>query len=410
MTAEIIAVGSELLTPQRVDTNSLFLTRRLNERGIEVVRKTIVGDDRKRLADEIRQARRSSRIVIMTGGLGPTLDDISREAACDALGREMVFHPTILEDIEALFRSFKRKMADVNRRQAYILEGAEVLHNDNGTAPGQWFEDDDGILVLLPGPPRELEPLFEKQCLPRLERLESPYDYHTVSLRVVGVSESEVDQRIAPIYTAESRVATTILSAPGDMQIHLRAQAGSVEEARKIAESLGEKVQAELGDAIYTREDETLEQVVARLYRDRGATLAVAESCTGGLLAQRITSVPGSSEYFTGGFVTYTDDAKTGWLGIDTGTVEKHGAVSRETAAELAQAVRRKAGASVGVSITGVAGPTGATEETPVGTVFVGIADDTGVEVKQLHLGGDRHRVRVLAAQTALDLLRRRVG
>ena len=409
MTAEIIAVGSELLTPQRVDTNSLFLTQRLNERGIEVVRKTIVGDDRERLADEIRQARRTSQVVIMTGGLGPTLDDISREAASDALGREMVFHPEILENIEALFRGFKRQMADINRRQAYILEGAEVLHNDNGTAPGQWFEDDEGILVLLPGPPRELEPLFEKQCIPRLERLESPYEYHTVSLRVVGVSESEVDQRIAPIYTAESRVATTILSAPGDIQIHLRAQASSAEEARKIAESLAQKVEDELGTSIYTREDETLEQVVARLYRGSGTTLAVAESCTGGLLAQRITSVPGSSEYFAGGFVTYSDGAKTGWLGVDAATIEKHGAVSRETAAELARAVRQKAGASVGVSITGVAGPTGATEKTPVGTVFVGIADDAGVEVKQLHLGGNRHRVRVLAAQTALDLLRRRV-
>ena len=410
MTAEIIAVGSELLTPQRVDTNSLFLTQRLNERGIEVVRKSIVGDDRERLADEIRQARGSSQVVIMTGGLGPTLDDISREAASDALGREMVFHPEILENIEALFRSFKRKMADINRRQAYILEGAEVLHNDNGTAPGQWFEDDDGILVLLPGPPRELEPLFEQQCIPRLERLESPYEYHTVSLRVVGVSESEVDQRIAPIYTAESRVATTILSAPGDIQIHLRAQASTAEEARKIAASLGDKVEVELGEAIYTREGETLEQVVARLYCGSGTTLAVAESCTGGLLAQRITSVPGSSEYFAGGYITYSDGAKTAWLGVDAATIEKRGAVSRETAAEMARAVRQKAGASVGVSITGVAGPTGATEETPVGTVFVGIADDASVEVKQLHLGGNRHRVRVLAAQTALDLLRRRVG
>ena len=410
MTAEIIAVGSELLTPQRVDTNSLFLTQRLNERGIEVVRKTIVGDDRERLADEIRRARGSSQVVILTGGLGPTLDDISRETASDALGREMVFHPEILENIEALFRSFKRQMADINRRQAYILEGAEVLHNDNGTAPGQWFEDDDGILVLLPGPPRELEPMFEQQCMPRLERLESPHEYHTVFLRVVGVSESEVDQRIAPIYTAESRVATTILSAPGDIQIHLRAQASTAEEARKIAASLGDKVEVELGEAIYTREDETLEQVVARLYRGSGTTLAVAESCTGGLLAQRITSVPGSSEYFAGGVITYSDGAKTGWLGVDTGTVDKHGAVSRETAAEMARAVRQKAGASVGVSITGVAGPTGATEKTPVGTVFVGIADDTDVEVTQLHLGGDRHRVRVLAAQTALDLLRRRVS
>ena len=400
-------MGSELLTPRRVDTNSLFLTQRLNQRGIDVVRKTIVGDDRQRLAQEIRRARESSEIMIMTGGLGPTLDDLSRDAASDALGRKLVFQQQVVDWIEERFRRRGRKMADVNRRQAYILEGAEILPNARGTAPGQWFEDDAGILMLLPGPPLELEPMFAEECMPRLEKIESPYHYHTVSLRVAGVPESDLDQRIGPIYSAEPRVATTILAAPGDIQIHLRAKAARQEEARAIAEELAVRVAAELGQQIYTRENEPLEEVVGRRFRERGMTLAVAESCSGGLLAQRITAVPGASEYFAGGFVSYTEDAKINWLGVDRNTIEQHGVVSRETAEAMARAVRGKAKASVGASLTGVAGPAGGTEQTPVGTVFIGIASEGGVDVKERHFGGERELIRSLAAQTTLELLLR---
>ena len=400
-------MGSELLTPQRIDTNSLFLTRKLNERGIEVVRKTVVGDDRQRLANEIRRARESSGVVIMTGGLGPTLDDLSRDAASDALGRKLVFHQQVVDWIEERFRRRGRKMADVNRRQAYILEGAEIIPNSHGTAPGQWFEDDAGILMLLPGPPRELEPMFAEQCMPRMEKIESPYQYHTVSMRVTGVPESDLDQRIGPIYSAEPRVATTILAAPGDIQIHLRAKAARRDEARTIAEELAVRVEAELGPLIYTRENESLEEVVGRRFRERGMTLAVAESCTGGLLAERITAVPGASEYFAGGFVSYTEDAKINWLGVGQTTIEQHGAVSRETAEAMARAVRDKANASIGASITGVAGPGGGTEQTPVGNVFIGIARGNGVEVREHQFGGERGLIRSLAAQTTLELLLR---
>ena len=407
MTAEIIAVGSELLTPQRVDTNSLFLTRKLYERGIEVVRKTIIGDDRQRLALEIRRARESSEVVIMTGGLGPTLDDLSRDAASDALGRKLVFHQQIVDWIEERFRRRGRKMADVNRRQAYILEGAEIIPNARGTAPGQWFADDAGILILLPGPPRELEPMFADQCMPRFEKIESPYQYHTVSMRVTGVPESDLDQRIGPIYSAEPRVATTILAAPGDIQIHLRAKAARKEEARTIAEELAALVESELGQQIYTLENEPLEEVIGRRFHQRGLTLALAESCTGGLLAQRITAVPGASQYFAGGFVSYTEDTKINWLGVDQTTIEQHGAVSRETAEAMARAVRGKAKASVGAAITGVAGPGGGTERAPVGTVFIGIASESSVAVKERHFGGERELIRSLAAQTTLELLLR---
>ena len=410
MTAEIIAVGSELLTPSRMDTNSLFLTRKLNELGIDVVRKTIIGDDRARLADEIRQARGSSRIVIMTGGIGPTMDDVSREAASDALGRELEYHPEITEAILArVSRLGLQKMAEINKRQAYVLEGAEVLPNANGTAPGQWFEDETGVLMLLPGPPRELEPLFEEQCLPRLRKRESPHQFYTASLRVAGLPESELDERIAPIYTAESRVATTILASPGEIQIHMRAHAANGKEARAIAEALSGKVEDELGSSVFTQRDEPLEAALMRHCVDRKLTLAVAESCTGGMIAQKITAVSGSSDFFRGGMVAYSNDAKRQWLGVAEETLEKHGAVSKETAAEMAQGVRTRLDASLGVATTGIAGPGGGTPETPVGTVFIGVADEQCAEVKGMTIGGERDRVRLWAAHRALDMVRRRV-
>jgi nicotinamide-nucleotide amidase len=406
--AEIIAVGSELLTPSRIDTNSLYLTQKLNELGIEVVGKSVVGDDRERLASEIRRARKSSPLLVMTGGLGPTLDDVSREAAADALGRELVFHQEIIDAIEARFRRRNRVMSENNRRQGLILEGAEILPNPNGTAPGQWLQDEGGILVLLPGPPRELKPMFEEQCLPRLGTIASPYQYYTLSMRVAGLPESEVDQRIGPIYSEEKRVATTILASPGEIQLHLRARASTKDEARQIAEALGQKVEAELAPYVFTRKDEPIEQVVARLFREKGKTLAVAESCTGGLLAEKITSVPGSSEYFVGGFVTYTEDSKASWLGVKESTLREFGAVSKQTAEEMAVAVRAKANASVGVSTTGVAGPGGGSEKTPVGTVFIGVADESGVEVTEIHVGGERDLVRLWSVQKAMDLVRRK--
>jgi nicotinamide-nucleotide amidase len=357
----------------------------------------------------LRQAREVSGLVITTGGIGPTLDDLTREAASDALGRQLIFQPSIVEAIEERFRRFNRKMAEINKRQAYVLEGAEILPNPNGTAPGQYLRDDKGILIILPGPPRELQPMFEEQCLPRLLQLESPDKYHTATLRIALMPESEVDERIGPIYSLEPRVATTILAAPGDIQVHLRAKAATLEQARDIAESLSLKVEAELGKPVYSRANEALVDVVARLFRERQLTVATAESCTGGLLAETLTSLAGSSEYFRGGFVSYSEQGKIETLGVPAETIREHTVYSAETAEQMALAARRKLGASVGFGITGVAGPDGGTEQTPVGTVFLALADQAGTEVVKRNLVGDRERIRGMAVLIALEMLRRRI-
>lgn len=413
MQAEIIAVGTELLTQGKLDTNSLFLARKLAERGIALARKSVVGDARELLAREIRRAREEAAVVILTGGLGPTLDDLTREAASDATGRPLALRSEIVRDIAARFRKFNRPMAKVNERQAYVLEGARILPNPRGTAPGQWLEDERGILILLPGPPRELEPLFEQACLPLFDRHAPPSRFFTRTLRVAGIGESDVEQRIGPIYAPEKRVATTLLSAPGDIQIHLVAQAADASEARAVAEALGRRIQEELGDAVYSLDGAPLDATVATLLRERGWKLAVAESCTGGLVASRLTDRPGSSEFFAGGIVSYSVAAKRDWLGVDSALLAAQGAVSEPTAAAMAAAARNRAAAlgepAAGLAVTGYAGPGGGTERDPLGTVYFGVADSAGMQVTRRQFGGGRQRVRALAAQTALELLRRRV-
>jgi nicotinamide-nucleotide amidase len=407
MNAEIIAVGSELLTPERLDTNSLFITGELNSLGIEVVAKMVIGDDIARLAEAVRGALVRSEIVILTGGLGPTEDDVTRQATATALGRELLFQPEICEVIERRFARMNRKMVEVNRRQAYVISGAEVLANDKGTAPGLWIDDGGRVVVLLPGPPPELQPMFLGQCMPRLERLAPPQVIRTRFYRVAGMGESDLDQLIAPVYKPYANPATTILAAPGDIQIHLRARCADEHEAERLLAELGARIESLLGDRIYSHTGEPLEAVVGGRLRDAVATLSVAESCTGGLLAQRITSVAGSSDFFTGGFITYTNRMKVEMLGVDARLIEEHGAVSEPVAEAMASGARLRTGSTYALSITGVAGPAGGTEAKPVGTVVIGLATPTGCQSHRVRFLGDRDRVRVLAAQSALDMLRR---
>src|SRR5450432_82424 len=413
MNAEIIAVGSEMLTPQRVDTNSLYLTGELNNIGVEVVTKCVIGDDRERLADAIQRALSRSAILIVSGGLGPTEDDLTREAMALALDRKLVFRSEIADALEQRFLKLKRKMAEVNKRQAFVIEGAEILSNDRGTAPGQWVEESGAVAMLLPGPPHELKSMFERQCLPRLTRLVPKMVIRTLFLRVAGMSESDLDQLIAPVYKKYKNPATTILAANGDLQIHLRARCATEAKADELLAEVGGPIELLLGDRIYSRNGDPLEAIVGGLLRTLRATVSVAESCTGGMLGERFTSVPGSSAYFAGGFIASTNAMKVELLGCMPEIVEEHGAVSKTAAEAMAVGARRRTGSTYALSITGVAGPEApsgpGSPSVPVGTVYVGIADAAGTLVMHRQFLGDRQRIRVFTCQMAMDLLRRRM-
>jgi nicotinamide-nucleotide amidase len=408
MTAEIIAVGSELLTPQRVDTNSLFLTDQLNGLGVEVVTKSVIGDDLNRLADAVRRAVSRSEIVVLCGGLGPTEDDLTRDAVAAALDRKLIYHPEITEVLAQRFAQLKRKMVEVNKRQAFVVEGAEILPNDRGTAPGQWIDDSNSHVMLLPGPPHEMQAMFTRQCLPRLARIVPRQVIRTLVLRVTGLPESDLDQLIAPVYKKYENPVTTILAAAGDIQVHLRARCSTEGEAAALLAEVGGPIELLLGDRIYSRNGQPLEEVVGDRLRERHNTLSVAESCTGGLLAERITSVPGSSAYFLGGFVTYASRMKVEWLGVPEDVIAQFGAVSKETAEAMALGARRRTGSTYALSITGVAGPDSGGEKAPVGTIYAGLADAAGCQVLHRQFIGDRTRIRQFATQMALDMLRRK--
>jgi nicotinamide-nucleotide amidase len=411
MNAEIIAVGSELLTPQRQDTNSLYLTDQLNALGVEVVAKLIVGDDRARLAEAIRAALARSEILILTGGLGPTEDDVTRDAVAQALGREQIFHQDICDAIEQRFqRRLRGPMPEINRRQAYILTGAEALPNPNGTAPGQWISGEGRVVMLLPGPPSEMKPMFAAECVPRLERVLPPQVIRTRVFRIANMPESAVDQRIAPVYTRYANPVTTILAAAGDIQVHLRARSATAEEAERLLAEVGPQIESILGDRIYSRNGDPLEAVLGQRLRERGETVSVAESCTGGMLAERITSVAGSSDYFLGGFLVYTDRMKTELLGVSDDLLRERTAVSEEVAREMARGARERTGSTWALSVTGFAGPTGGTEAAPLGTVIIGVAGSDGTATRRGRFPGGRTLVRTLAAQAALDLLRLRLA
>jgi nicotinamide-nucleotide amidase len=411
--AEIIAVGSELLTPFRQDTNSLFLTRRLNELGVEVGFKGIVGDSLEHIRDVTRTALWRADILIFTGGLGPTEDDLTREGVAAALGVDLYRDADILAKLYARFASrHLTNMPRNNEKQADVVKGATVLANPAGTAPGQWidtmFEGRPRIIVLLPGPPWELEKVWEAECVSRFREKLPPAFIATRSLRVAMLPESTCDARIAPIYKQYPDVQTTILAGAGDIELHLRARSESLEAAQARAGELADKLEEELDTYVYSNCGESLEQIVGYFLEMRGATLATAESCTGGLLSQRITGVSGSSRYFLGGVVTYHNDLKSLFVGVPPLMIETHGSVSREVAVAMAEGVRHECNAKIGVAITGIAGPTGGTTEKPVGLVYHALHDGTKTEVVERKFPpGDRSRIRLWASQQALDMIRR---
>jgi competence/damage-inducible protein CinA-like protein len=406
MKAEIIAVGSELLTPDRQDTNSLFLTAELNKLGIEVLRKTIVGDERALLLEAFRDALNRVPIIISCGGLGPTEDDLTRETVAELLGRKLVRSDAVVLAIEARFRSFGRQMTENNLRQAMVPEGAELLTNPRGTAPGLWLEKGDQVVVLLPGPPRELKPLFLEEVLPRLQRRAPAGRMFHREFRVTGLGESHVDHLAGPIYTRYPEVQTTVLASPGEVQIHLRMWSADAEHAGNTLAAIQQALDLALAERIFSRDGSPLEAVVAHQLLQHNATIAAAESCTGGLLAERLTTIPGSSAYFLGSVVCYSNELKTAWAGVPPELISTKGAVSSEVAVALAQGIRRKVGSTLGMGVTGIAGPGGGSEEKPVGTVHIALAGPTGVRERAVRFVGDRDMIRMQAAQAALDMVR----
>jgi nicotinamide-nucleotide amidase len=413
MKSEIIAVGSEMLTPHRQDTNSLYLTEKLNSLGVIVAFKTIVGDRRNDLISAIKTGLTRTDILILMGGLGPTEDDLTREAVAEALSLSLRRDATQVAALHARAATWRISMPQNNLKQADVLDGATVLPNPNGSAPGQWldfvFSGYRKLVMLLPGPPHECTPLFDSECLPRLRGIVPPRTISVRTLKAAMIPESQADKLLAPIYSTYPDVETTLLAHTGDLQITLICSKPFAEAAEARVNELAERIEDALADWFYSSQGDTLEQIVLYYLGLRQATLAVAESCTGGLIAQRITSVPGASRSFLGGAVVYSDSLKTAFAGVPADLIAKHGAVSAEVAKALADGIRARTGATIGLGVTGIAGPTGATDSKPVGLVHIAVSDAQGTDSIDRTFRGDRQRVREWSAQFALDFVRRRL-
>ena len=413
MIAEIIAAGSEMLTPFRQDTNSLYLTAGLNDLGVTVAFKTIVGDNLSHLTGAARMALSRADIVIFSGGLGPTEDDLTREAAAAALFLPLHPDPATIASLFKRFAERKIPMPPNNAKQADVLEGATLLYNQNGSAPGQILDTTVNgqrrIVILLPGPPRELKPMFDDQVKPVLAQSLPPRFLARRQLRMALLPESTVDARTAPIYKQFTDVGTTILAHAGEIQLHFESAAPTLAQAQARVDSLAAKIEDEMDDAIFSSHGESLEEVVLLNLGMRHLTLAAAESCTGGLLSQRLTAIPGSSRYFLGGAVVYADQLKSTFADVPAALIASDGPVSEAVCRALAEGIRTRTSASVGIGITGIAGPGpghGPDAEKPTGLVYIAIASEEGTQVKELHLAGDRERIRWWATQHALELLR----
>jgi nicotinamide-nucleotide amidase len=413
MKSEIIAVGSEMLTPFRQDTNSLYLTEKLNEIGVAVAFKTIVGDRKKDLVNAIRASLARIDILVIMGGLGPTEDDLTREAVGEALSLKIRREGTLVAALATRAAQFRSPLPSNNLKQADVLDGATVLPNPNGSAPGQWldttFQGHRKLVMLVPGPPSECKPLFDAECLPRLSAIVPRRTIAKRTLRAAMIAESQADKLISPIYTMYTDIETTILAHGGDIQLTLLCSKASAVAAKARVDTLAGRLEGVLDDWLYSSNGESLEQIVLYLLGLRGATLAVAESCTGGMVAERLTSVPGASRSFLGGAVVYSDALKNAFAGVSPEMIAEHGAVSAEVAKALATGIRLRTGATLGLGVTGIAGPTGGTEEKPVGLVYIAVSDAEKTESVEKNFRGDREKVREWTTQQALDLLRRRL-
>jgi nicotinamide-nucleotide amidase len=408
MKAEIIAVGTELLTPDFQDTNSLHLTAGLNELGIALSFKTVVGDDAHDLARAVRTALARSSLILCMGGLGPTEDDRTRETLARVLKRKLVFRKEIRARILERFRRRGVVMSAPNLKQCYVIDGAEILDNANGTAPGLWLETKRHRIVLLPGPPREILPMFEEHVLPRLAGLGQGLSLRR-TIRLTGLGESAMETRLKDVYpSVPPGITITTLATPGDLAIRLtRFGAGPRDAAEAELLTLERSIERTLRPWIYSRDGESLEEVVGALLKKRCLTVACAESCTGGLIGHRLTDVPGSSDYFLESAVVYSDRSKSRRLGVPASLIARHGAVSAAVARAMAVGICRTSGAALGVAVTGIAGPGGGSVRKPVGLVYIALSRARGTRVERHLFFGGRAQVKFQSSQKALDMMRK---
>jgi len=406
MIAEIIAVGTELLLGQIVNTNARFLSVELSKLGINVYYQTVVGDNSERLRETLALALKRADIVILTGGLGPTKDDLTKETVAQVLDLPLELHEESLERIKDYFKRIHREMADNNIKQAYLPKGCYVLENNHGTAPGCIVEKDKKIVIMLPGPPKEMEPMFHHSVYPFLRKKTSDIIYSKV-LRVFGIGESSLGQKIADLIENQTNPTIAPYAKQGEVTLRITAKSDDIEKAKKLIEPLEKAVRERFGIMVYGEDEESLEEVTCRLLMEKNITIATAESCTGGLLAEKITRIPGISQCFHMGVITYSNEAKQKILGVSAKTLERYGAVSSQTAMEMAEGIKKLSGADIGVSITGIAGPGGGSELKPVGLVYIGMATPDNCSCQELHLSGNRDRIRELTSMNALDMVRK---
>jgi nicotinamide-nucleotide amidase len=409
-TAAVIAIGTEMLGPLRQDTNSLWLAARLEEIGIPLVRKSVVGDLPESIAQELENASRAASLVFVTGGLGPTADDVTVSAVARWLDVPLRRDEAFIHRMRARFESRGMRMPAVNEKQADFLMGARVLENPRGTAPGFWAEKNGIEVVVLPGVPSEMREIMEGRVLPELRERSGGRIARRRILRIGGMGESAVEELVGPVYAKFPQHPVTILASPGEVQLHLCVH-GEPSEAEVVLAAMEAEFRAVLGHRIFGKDEEGLSEAVGRLLREKGWSLSVAESCTGGLVSALLTEVPGSSDYFLGSVVSYANSAKEAFLDVDPATLRLHGAVSEEVAREMARGARRRFRSEIAAALTGIAGPGGGTPEKPVGTVVYTVSGPGDTEItKKRMFGGDRASVRRSASLFTLELVRRRAA
>lgn len=406
MKCEIVAVGTELLLGNIVNSNARYLSEKLAELGIDVYYHVTVGDNLDRLTEVIQTGLQRSDVIICTGGLGPTDDDLTKEGVANALELNLIPHQPSLDKIEGYFRAANRPMPDCNKKQGYIPEDAMVLENNNGTAPGILVEKNGKIVVLLPGPPKEMMPMFEQTVYPYLKS-KSKDILKSRTLRVVGVGESSIQELLQDIFDQQSNPTVAPYAKDGEVHLRITAKCQEERQADLLLKEMEEKIKNRLKENIYGYDEESLEYVVYKLLKERNMTVAFAESCTGGMISGRLTNVSGVSTVFMNSIVTYSNEAKIKFLGVKEETLAKHGAVSEETAIEMAAGIKHVSGTNVGISVTGIAGPEGGTKEKPVGLFYIGLAIGEKVEAFRFCFPSSRDKVRWNATTRALDILRR---